>query len=174
VRADDDRGWWRELVDQVLKQCGITLPTAVQAAYFDALYASFTRPGVWELFPEVDAQLTLLAKQYCLGVISNFDGRLRPILDLLGICHHFSHLVISSEIGADKPDPWIFASALHTADVAPEEALHVGDDPVRDWEGAAAAGLKVFALVRGEQTIADVAVALQSARNPDFVELAEQ
>src|SRR5207253_2650256 len=153
--------------ERVLAECGVELSNTAQTSYFDALYASFTQPGVWALIPEVDVQLTSLAKQYRLGVISNFDGRLRPILELLGISRHFSHVIISSEVGADKPDPWIFRSALEAAGVAPEQALHVGDDPVRDWQGAAAIGVKVFQIIPGERTIADLAVALRAGGSCD-------
>ena len=56
------------------------------------------------------------------------------ILEQLGISKFFTTLAISSEIGADKPDPFIFQRAAELCGVAPSEALHVGDDPVRDWE----------------------------------------
>jgi putative hydrolase of the HAD superfamily len=165
-RAEDDRGWWRALVDKILERCGASFSAPVRADYFEALYASFTRPGVWELFPDVEEQLTLLAKHYRLGVISNFDRRLRSILETLGIARCFTHLVISSEVGADKPDPWIFRAGLRAANVPPGEALHVGDDPIRDWQGAAAVGLKVFPLVRDEQTIEDLTLALRLGGRP--------
>lgn len=157
ARPDDDRGWWRELVEQVLNRCAVAPGQLDRAAYFDELYAEFTRPGVWALFPEVRETLAGLRSQFRLGVISNFDGRLRPILAHLGIADAFEDLVISSEVGADKPDAWIFEHALDRIGVAAGEALHVGDDPVHDWQGAAAAGLQVFRLERPANDLRNLA-----------------
>ncbi len=146
ARPDDDRGWWRALVASVLDRVGAA--ALDRDAYFAELYAEFARPGVWELFPEVCEVLDALAGRYALGIVSNFDGRLRAILGGLGIAGRFEHVVLSSEVGADKPDPWIFERALSLAGVRPEHALHAGDDPRCDWAGAAAAGLRVFHLER--------------------------
>lgn len=155
-RSDDDKGWWRELVERVLDQCGAPPGggDGVRDAYFEELYAEFTKPGVWALFPEVREVLTALQSRCRFGLISNFDGRLRPILDQLGLAQfHFDPLIISSEVGADKPDSWIFEQALDRAGAKPDEALHVGDDPVRDWQGASAVGLRVFELRRPENSL---------------------
>jgi putative hydrolase of the HAD superfamily len=122
-------------------------------AYFAELYDEFTRPGVWEVFPDVRAVLTRLARSYELGIISNFDRRLRCILDDIALTPLFRHVVISSEVGADKPDPFIFEHALALAGAQPHEALHVGDEPAADWEGAARAGLHVFRLKRPDLTL---------------------
>ncbi len=160
ARPDDDRGWWRGLVEAVLERCEIPPARLDRAAYFRDLYAEFAKPGVWELFPEVRATLTSLRSQFRLGVISNFDGRLRSILAHLGIADFFSDVVISSEAGADKPAAWIFEHALARLGVAPAEALHAGDDPVNDWQGAAAAGLHVFRLERPANSLRDLAARL--------------
>jgi putative hydrolase of the HAD superfamily len=144
----DDRAWWRELVFRVLDACGGGPPGFGREAYFGELYAHFAEPGVWELYPEVGGVLAGLGKNYRLAVISNFDKRLRAILDGLGVAAHFEHLVISGEIGVEKPAPQIFGHALELMGVAPHEALHVGDHPVHDWQGAEAVGMRVFRLER--------------------------
>ena len=156
ARADDDRGWWRELVGRVLERCDVAAEALDRAAYFAELYAEFTRPGVWELYPGVRAVLEELQPHYRLGIISNFDGRLRAILQHLGIAAHFQPIVISSEVGADKPDRWIFQHALEMAGVLPGAALHVGDDPVRDWHAAESAGLRCFRLARPANSLRDL------------------
>ena len=56
--------------------------------------------------------LEQLRPRFQLAVISNFDGRLRFILQHLGISNYFGYISISSELGADKPDPEIFRRAL--------------------------------------------------------------
>jgi putative hydrolase of the HAD superfamily len=156
TRPDDDKGWWRELVERVLDRCGVSAGKVDRLAYFEELYAEFTVPGVWELFPEVREVLIALHPRFRLGVISNFDGRLRSIIGHFGLADLFETLVISSEVGADKPDAWIFQHALALAGVAPGEALHVGDDPICDWRGATAAGLHSFSLQRPANSLRDL------------------
>lgn len=147
-RVDDDRGWWREVVDRVLDRCDVSPREVDRGPFFEELYAEFIRPAVWRLYPEVTEVLGVLAQRFTLGVITNFDGRFRSIADQLGIARYFHHVIISSEVGADKPDPLIFQRALAAAGVAAADALHVGDDPLCDWQGAERAGLSVFRLDR--------------------------
>ena len=156
ARPDDDRGWWRELVGRVLDHCRIPPAQLNPDAYFDELYAEFIQPGVWELFPEVRQVLATLRPRFRLALVSNFDGRLRPILAHLGVDQFFEHIVISSEVGADKPDAWIFERALELAGVTAKEAMHAGDDPVRDWQGAMAAGIHHFPLKRPTNSLRSI------------------
>jgi len=155
-RPDDDRGWWRDLVNRVLDRCGVGAQEVDRTPFFDELYAEFVRPAVWRLYPEVPEVLAALVERFELGVITNFDGRYRSIAEQLGIAQHFRHVIISSEVGADKPAPLIFQHALAAAGVTAAEALHAGDDPVCDWQGAAAAGLATFELKRPENTLRDL------------------
>ena len=161
-RLDDDKGWWRDLVNRVLVQ--VLSPAQRRsldpAIYFETVYAHFTKPDVWAVYSEVPELLAELRKQgYKLGVISNFDRRLYSIFEHLRLREFFEHIVISSEVGADKPDPYIFQQALEGMRVAPAESIHVGDDPKRDW-GAEAIGLHVFRLERPAHTLRDLTLAL--------------
>ena len=154
-RADDDRGWWRALVDDVLNQLG-GVPELNRARYFDELWSEFTQPGVWELYPETHEIVSRLANRHRLGVLSNFDSRLHSILSDLGLGHFFEHVIVSSEVGAEKPSPRMFAEAADRFDVRPEEILHVGDEPEADWRGAATAGFQTFKLRRPENSLRDL------------------
>ena len=78
------------------------------------------------------------------------------ILEHLGLTKFFGHVFLSSELGADKPDPEIFRRALALSRARPNETLHVGDDPERDWEGASAAGLSIFRLERPRNSLRDL------------------
>src|SRR5690242_10528005 len=125
-------------------------------ALFAELWAEFARPGVWQLFPEVKPVISKVANRYRLGVLSNFDSRLHTILADLGLAHFFEHVVVSSEVGAEKPSPRMFAEAVDRFDVLAEEVLHVGDEAEADWRGASAAGLRVFELRRPENSLRDL------------------
>jgi len=155
-REDDDKGWWRELVDRVLDQVQPGLDELDRDAFFEGAYSHFAEPGVWDLYPEVEGVLAALHGRFELAVISNFDGRLRMIFEHLGVSKFFSHVFLSSELGADKPDPEIFRRALRLTGTKSDETLHVGDDPERDWEGATQAGLSIFRLERPGNSLRDL------------------
>jgi putative hydrolase of the HAD superfamily len=75
-----------------------------------------------------------------LAVVANWDYALPQQLELLGLDRLVDTVVTSARAGAAKPDPAIFELALEELGVAPDRALHVGDEPI-DEEGALAAGL---------------------------------
>lgn len=161
-REDDDKGWWQELVNRVLDQAAPGTAELDRDAFFEVAYSHFAEAGVWDLYPEVAEVLQTLHGRFDLAVISNFDGRLRMILEHLGVSQFFSHIFLSSELGADKPDPEIFRRALRLSDGVPGEAMHVGDDRLRDWEAARSAGLAVFQLERPQNSLRDLLTSLES------------
>jgi putative hydrolase of the HAD superfamily len=161
-RENDDKNWWRELVDLVLDQVVPSLGEFDRDNFFEIAYEHFAEAGVWELYPEVPDVLEKLQSRFHLAVVSNFDGRLRFILEHLGISKYFVHVFVSSELGADKPDLEIYRRALRVMKLNPNEVLHVGDDPERDWEGATAAGLSIFRLDRPKNSLRDLAIFLES------------
>jgi putative hydrolase of the HAD superfamily len=155
-RKDDDKGWWRELVCRVFDQVAPSVNELDRDNFFEVAYEHFAEPGVWELYPDVLEVLEQVRPHFQLAVISNFDSRLRFILQHLGISNYFSYIFISSELGADKPDPEIFRRALKIMQLNADEVLHVGDDPERDWKAAKAAGLLVFRLDRPRNSLRDL------------------
>jgi len=160
-RENDDKGWWRELVDHVFDQVAPSVNELDRDNFFEVAYEHFAEAGVWQLYPDVPGVLEKLAPRFRLAVISNFDGRLRLILQHLGISKFFSQVFISSELGADKPDPEIFRRALNMMHLNADEVLHVGDDPERDWKAAKEAGLSVFQLDRPKNSLRDLLTSLR-------------
>ena len=160
-RENDDKGWWRELVDFVLDRVSPSLGEFDRDNFFEVAYEHFAEAGVWEPYPEVPGVLEKLQPRFHLAIVSNFDGRLRFILEHLGIAKYFVHVFVSSELGADKPDPEIYRRALRVMKLSPNEVLHVGDDPKRDWEGATAAGLSIFQLDRNRNSLRDLLTFLE-------------
>jgi putative hydrolase of the HAD superfamily len=155
-RENDDKGWWRKLVGRVFDHVAPSLSELDRDNFFEVAYEHFAEAGVWDLYPEVPSVLEELYPRFQLAVISNFDGRLRFILQHLGVSKYFPHVFISSELGADKPDPEIFQRSLKLMHLAPNEVVHVGDDPERDWKAAEAAGLSVFQLDRPRNSLRDL------------------
>jgi putative hydrolase of the HAD superfamily len=155
-RGEDDRPWWRALALDVLRAAVPAAAEIDQETWFDELYAHFAEPGVWVLYDDALRCLDRLGGRFRLAVISNFDRRLRRVLEDLGVAARFERLFISSEIGSEKPDPGIFRRALDDMKVDAGRCLHVGDDPERDWAGAAAAGIAVFEVSRPSVTLNDL------------------
>jgi putative hydrolase of the HAD superfamily len=139
-----EREVWRGLVRQVFAEAGL-LPAFGSGGFdrfFTDVYRHFESPSVWAVYPDVPPLLDALRARGCrLGIISNFDGRLLPLLTGLGLAGWFGSVTLSSRVGAVKPDSAIFAHALTAEGVAAPEALHVGDSPVADARGAQGAGL---------------------------------
>lgn len=152
-RPDDDKGWWRDLVNRILVECPGVPRTLNGEDFFEAAYQHFAEPGVWALYPDVKPVLAQLATAFQLNIISNFDRRLHPIIEQLGIAHFFAHIFTSSRLGADKPDSKIYRRALKMSGFRAEEVIHVGDDEERDWQAAADAGLGVFKLDRPRNSL---------------------
>ena len=155
-RENDDKDWWRQLVDLVIDEVAPSLNELDRDNFFEIAYEHFAEAGVWELYPEVFEVLENLAPRFQLAVVSNFDGRLRMILEQLGISRFFALVFLSSELGADKPDPEIFRRALGVIQLSPNEVLHAGDDPERDWKAAREAGLSSFQLDRKKNSLRDL------------------
>ncbi len=154
-RSDDDRRWWHALVSQTLALAGCAVSDF--EGYFERVYRYFERPEAWKVRPGVPGALTALASAgYRLGVLSNFDGRLHGVLRALELRRHFEAVIVSSEVGANKPSPRIFAAALEAFGLNAPELLHVGDDPALDGAGARAAGLEALVLDGTPDDVAQV------------------
>lgn len=88
-------------------------------------------------FPHAEALLGELSKTYQLATISNGNADVRR----LGLERYFSVIVSADEVGLSKPDPAPFLHALERAGTEPANALHIGDHPVDDVQGAQGVGL---------------------------------
>jgi len=93
-----------------------------------------------------------LAELRVLGVrlvcVSNWDYSLPDVLARVGLADELDGVVTSAAVGARKPDPRLFEAALEVAGRAADEALHVGDTPTEDVEGAKAAGIRALLIDR--------------------------
>lgn len=141
-----ERLWWFDVVHNVFYRVGMFERFD---DFFDRVFEVFEDAGSWQLFPETLSTLTSVkASGMELGIISNFDSRLFPVMRGLGIADLFDTITISSLAQAAKPSAKIFQLALDKHAVDPEEALHVGDSLRDDVEGAGKAGLHAVLLDR--------------------------
>ena len=119
--------------------------------FFPELYERFASAKVWRVFDDVRPTLLRLKNQGLkLGVISNWDERLRPLLDQLELTPFFDAIVVSNEVGHCKPSPEIFREALRLLNLPGAEVLHVGDSETEDVGGAHRAGLQAVIRQTGQ------------------------
>jgi putative hydrolase of the HAD superfamily len=90
----------------------------------------------------------LRAAELPVAVVSNWDCSLRAVLADVGLAAALDAVVVSAEVGAEKPDTAIFQAALKQLRREPEQALFVGDSPETDIAGARAAGIRAVLLDR--------------------------
>lgn len=91
---------------------------------------------------ESRSALTEIAKEWPLGLISNFTGNLEVILSEHQLTSLFHSVTESYYVGVSKPDPKIFEAALAKQEFRPENCLYVGDNPVNDIAPAKRMGMK--------------------------------
>jgi HAD superfamily hydrolase (TIGR01509 family) len=140
VNRDLEPHLHREAYLHVLRESGLTDEHA------EALYALLIEPANWTVYPDTAAVLGGLHRQGIkTAVVSNIAFDLRPAFASIGAAGFVDEFVLSFEVGAVKPSPEIFQTALARLGVAPEDALMVGDSEEADG-GAVAAGCR-FALV---------------------------
>lgn len=114
----------------------------------------------WRLFDDVIPALDALCDRP-LGIITNgTEVQQRGKLERMGIADRFAVILTSEAVGVGKPDPRIFVHAAATMNTAPDRCVHVGDDWMRDVEGARGAGFNPVWLDRhGRHARADASVA---------------
>lgn len=82
-----------------------------------------------ELSPSAERVIRALGG-YRLGLITNGPSRVQWRKTCkLGIESWFSAIIVSGDLGVEKPDEAIFARMFEALDVEAEEALYVGDSP---------------------------------------------
>jgi putative hydrolase of the HAD superfamily len=144
----------------------------------DALFEVFAAArNAVELYP--DALPALERLRAVLPVASLTNGN--ADLERIGLHLHFAHRICARDVGAAKPDARIFLAAAEKLGIAPENILHVGDDPEMDVVGAREAGMRTAWINRAGhpwpgalgiapdldlRDLAALAAWLEAARNP--------
>ncbi len=137
--------WWEHMVCHFEKAglaLGATQEIASKAAR--AVREIIVSPENYALYEDT---LQVLDRLKALGfsqyIVSNNYPELFRIAAALGLAPYFSGMVVSGEIGYDKPRPEIFEAALELAG-HPGCCFFIGDNPVADGQGAADAGIPVL------------------------------
>lgn len=137
---------WARLVDKTF--AGLT-DDPPSRSFFPALYRRFAEPDAWRVCDDVLPTLDELAsKGIPLAVVSNWDERLRSLLQQLHLESYFETIAVSCEVAFTKPSPVIFEHVAQKLGIPAENILHVGDSPAEDFEGARSAGFQARVIDR--------------------------
>jgi HAD superfamily hydrolase (TIGR01509 family) len=130
----------REAYLHVLRESGLADHHA------EALYDRVVSPSSWTPYPDTATVLAGLRRQgISTAVVSNIAFDVRPAFDAIDVGEHVSEFVLSFEVGAVKPAPEIFETALARLGVDAADALMIGDSEEADG-GARDVGCR-FALI---------------------------
>jgi putative hydrolase of the HAD superfamily len=143
LRTSEERelARWRAIVREVLDD------VSDAEMCFQELYAHFARTAAWRCEPDAAEVLaTLAARGHVLGIASNFDHRLRGLVEQMSPLRPVRHLVISSEVGWRKPAGSFFVGMGRKAGKTADEVLYIGDDEINDYKGGRAVGMHVLLL----------------------------
>lgn len=105
----------------------------------------------FSVLPGAEKVVRELAKKYPLTIISNGFKEVQYYkFAHSGLADCFAHIIISEEVGINKPQPEIFRIAMERNRVAADEVVMIGDSYSSDIAGAKAAGIDQIWLHEGE------------------------
>lgn len=149
---ESDRLFWMKLYHYILEKLGVEEEKWTEEqihACCHELYDLFTSPEHYALFEDVIETITELQRRgFRLGIISNFAPTLKAILADKGILDFFEPVIVSTEVGLEKPDPAIFRLALEQAGLEAADVLYVGDHDKNDIWAPAQVGIDAVKIKR--------------------------
>jgi len=141
---------WQILVEDVFDQVAFN---GDRHSCFLALYHAFERPDVWQIYTDVFPVIRALKKHGMdIGIISNWDARLRPLLKDLDLEKYFEPIIISCEVGVEKPKKEIFESARDRCNCSFSEIIYIGDQSDFDVVAPKKLGMKAFLIDRDKRS----------------------
>lgn len=94
------------------------------------------------LLPDAERVVKYLSQKYPLTIISNGFSEVQYYkFEHSGLKPYLTHILISEEVGSNKPQHGIFEEALIRNGVTKDEAIMIGDSYSSDIAGAKAAGI---------------------------------
>jgi putative hydrolase of the HAD superfamily len=146
-----ERDWWRRVAEAAIITAG-PLPTEFDfERFFDHAYDWFAAERAWRVPADVRPALRDLRRAgFPLAVLSNWDSRLEPLLEQLGLGGFFSQVLVSGRLPAAKPGRAAFDAARHAlGPLADHRApIMIGDQIDHDIQAALEAGWKAIWLDR--------------------------
>ncbi len=138
--------WQQSRVRGMLTDCGVA---ACDQDVLIARVHEISGHRRIDAYDEAAAVLAALRERgYVLAICSNWDWDLLEAIEAAGLHDMVDVTVSSAWVGARKPHPRIFEHTLSRLDIAPEDALFVGDTWSCDVDGPRAVGMRPVYLRR--------------------------
>lgn len=126
----------RRVIERLMLAQGVQRQQAAIIAE-DAMVVFLEARNDVEFFEGVMDTISEMSSNFRLGALTNGNADIHQ----LGLANHFSFSFSAEEVGAPKPAPDLFHTALSHTGVLPHEMVYVGDDPVKDVDTANGVGL---------------------------------
>lgn len=145
--------WERYAAGEITKEClnaeryahplrmvGVSDADVLGACFWDE--ARLRLPLGGRLMPHALEVLDYLRPKYKLYILSNGFAELQSRkMQSAGITHYFDGMVLSEDVGVNKPGAEIFNHALQMAGTTADRALMIGDNYAVDIVGAQGVGI---------------------------------
>ncbi|MFC0214384.1 HAD-IA family hydrolase [Paenibacillus chartarius] len=151
VTPETDRAFWVNVYDHILRSLDLHRELNDDDVHrcCHELYDIFTASSSYALFDDVKECMEELHRRGMrLGIVSNFAPTLKSILEDKGILHLFDPVIVSTEVGLEKPDPAIFRLALEQCGLPAGDVLYVGDHDRNDIWAPAQVGIDAVKILR--------------------------
>ncbi len=140
-------GWWKELISLFLEKVTGERTISVTESIYKEIFDTFENESLWEIEPSFFVLQEYAQKHGIeLGIISNWDYRLRGLLERKNLLNYFSPVLISAEFGYEKPSENIFQKAIELSGRKPKELIYVGDKPELDFFTPSRMGWNAFVI----------------------------
>jgi REG-2-like HAD superfamily hydrolase len=152
LEGEDNSAFWKKFDLLVLKDIGFEGDLDHMHHELTEEFDSFLpKIETWVDYPETRGVLEDLRKRgFILGVISNATDLVNKVLDNLDLTKNFDFVIVSDEVGVNKPSSKIFMMAAKKAGTSPNRMLFIGDKLSTDIKGAVDAGMNAILVDRGD------------------------
>ena len=146
---EEKQSFWIEFTSLLFERARVrgigSNPAGIHAAEIAAIFGA----GCFQLYPDVQPVLQRLRREGLrLAVISNWHRGLESFCIEMNLSDLIETVIVSADVGIEKPDSRIYAEAAHRLGVEPNRIIHVGDLLHEDFDGAMSAGFRAVLIDR--------------------------
>ena len=143
MRSDKEGLYYREwegIFDHYIMEGVFKKPPTYDEFY---AYLKDAYPPCVVLFDDaVDTMKALHAMGLTTAILTNGEQDYQYLkIEHTELPPHMDFILASREVGAEKPDPKPFRAICEKIGIQPEEAIFVGDNPLRDVDGSRRVGM---------------------------------
>ena len=140
-------GWWKELIQNFLESIHGNLDFEIVEDVYREIFQKFEDESLWRVEESFQDVLQFSReKEIPIGIISNWDYRLRGLLKRKGLLELFEPVIVSAEYGYEKPSYRIFEEAEKLSGCKPENLVYIGDKVELDYVTPNSRGWMAFVL----------------------------